>query len=333
MPNEIYPLRLEPLLSPRVWGGDRLHALLGGPTPVPGADPIGESWMVYRDNVVLNGRWAGETLATVAARLGSRLLGIDSVARYGDEVPLLTKFIDAAAPLSVQVHPDDAYARVHERSFGKSEAWYVLQADADAAVLWGFRQDETPATIQRAVAEGSLEQRMNRVPVAAGDVIYNPAGTVHAILAGILVFEVQQSSDVTYRLYDYGRLGSDGRPRTLHLERALAVASLKGEERARVEPVQLADGWRRRIACPHFVLDTRELSFSAAEDGSHGVASSTEPGSFQLLQLCRGQATLTWDAGSVALDVGASVVVPAALGAYVLEGDAEVTRCALPLVR
>lgn len=281
MGTELYPLRLEPCLSPRVWGGGRLPAMLGRPLPAAGRgaheEPIGESWMVYQDNLVTNGSYAGLTLGTVAKRRGAALVGDLSAARYGDRVPLLSKLIDAADALSVQVHPDDAYAMEHEREsghLGKSEAWYVLDAAPDAAVLWGFIADETPASIVRAVADGTLETRMNRVPVAPGDVIHNPAGTVHAILGGILLFEIQQSSDLTYRLYDHGRVGADGEPRALHLEQALAVAHLRGGEHARVAPQRLSDGWVRRVLDPHFVLDSCLLGPLGASDAGAGSGSA-----------------------------------------------------------
>ena len=323
--GDIYPLRLAVRYSRRIWGGDRLPALLRVAAEEGGDEPVGEGWLVYAENEVLNGRFAGRTLQGVAETLGVRLVGTASVARYGSKVPLLAKFIDAADRLSVQVHPDDAYALLHEASsghLGKSEAWYVLEAARDAHVLWGFRQDVTPEQVREAVADGSLPELMNRVPVAPGDVIYNPAGTVHAIGSGVLLFEIQQSSDLTYRLFDYLRRDRAGHQRELHLERALQVAVLRADDRARQTPAPLGNGWRRLVGCEHFVMDAVTL------DGAQR-AGRTDPSSVQILVVTRGHATLHCAAGDERLDRGAAVVLPAALGRYRLEGSGEVLRCAV----
>ncbi|HKI58736.1 MAG TPA: type I phosphomannose isomerase catalytic subunit [Trueperaceae bacterium] len=323
--GEIYPLRLDIHYSRRIWGGGRLPGYLGLPETDRGAEPVGEGWLVYADNEVLNGRFAGRSLQAVADGLGVRLVGTASAARYGDKVPLLAKFIDAADRLSVQVHPDDAYALTHEAAsghLGKSEAWYVLEAARDAHVLWGFREDVDRDTVRAAVSDGTLPALMNRVPVTAGDVIYNPAGTVHAIGAGILLFEIQQSSDLTYRLYDYQRRDAAGRTRELHLEPALEVAALLGGDEARQEAVPLAGGWRRLVGCPHFVMDAVPL-------GDGDTHSRTDPSSLQILVLTHGRATLTWAHGEEALARGATLVLPASLGRYRLEGHGEALRCAV----
>jgi len=323
--GDIYPLRLDIRYSRRLWGGDRLPEFLALPATEPGAEPVGEGWLVYAENEVLNGRFAGRSLQAVAAALGVRLLGTASVARYGDKVPLLAKFIDAADRLSVQVHPDDAYALTHEAAtghLGKSEAWYVLEAAPGAHVLWGFREDVDAERLRAAVLDGSLPALMNRVPVAPGTVIYNPAGTVHAIGEGILLFEIQQSSDLTYRLFDYQRRDRAGRQRALQLDRALQVASLAGGDRARCAPSPLAEGWRRLVGCEHFVMDAIDL------DGGER-AGRTDPSSLQILVLTRGEAALRWASGEERLKRGAAVVLPASLGRYRLEGEGEALRCAV----
>jgi mannose-6-phosphate isomerase len=323
--GDIYPLRLDIRYSRRLWGGDRLPEFLALPAAEPGAEPVGEGWLVYADNEVLNGRFAGRSLQDVAASLGVRLLGTASVARYGEKVPLLAKFIDAAERLSVQVHPDDAFALTHEAAtghLGKSEAWYVLEAAPDAHVLWGFREDVNAEQVRAAVLDGSLPGLMNRVPVAPGAVIYNPAGTVHAIGEGILLFEIQQTSDLTYRLFDYLRRDAAGRQRELHLERALEVASLEGGNRALCAPSTLREGWRRLVACEHFVMDAVDL------DGTER-AGRTDPSSLQILVVTRGNAALHWTSGTERLERGAAVVLPASLGRYRLEGEGEALRCAV----
>jgi len=226
--HDLYPLELDRFLNPRLWGGERLVSFLGLSQPEEG-EPLGESWQVYGDNRILNGPLQGRTLAEVTAEAGAALIGTVASERYGDTFPLLAKFIDAADKLSIQVHPDDAY--VHEREaesgfHGKSEAWLILEAAPDASIVWGFRDALTPDEVKAAAREGRLERHLNVVPVKAGDVIYNPAGTVHAIGGGIFLFEIQQASDLTYRLYDYDRKDARGQPRDLHLDKALEVGDL-----------------------------------------------------------------------------------------------------------
>ncbi len=314
--SDIYPLALDVRFSRRIWGGGRLPGYLGTEEPPADGDPIGEGWLVYEDNEVLNGRFAGRRLRDVAHDLGVRLVGTASAARYGARVPLLAKFIDAAERLSVQVHPDDAYALTHEAAsghLGKSEAWYVLEAAEGAHVLWGFREDVDESRVRAAVMNGTLPELMNRVEVGPGDVIYNPAGTVHAIGAGILLFEIQQSSDLTYRLYDYQRRDASGRQRELHLEPALRVAALAGGAGARSTGFELGPGRRRLLSCPHFVMDALDLALAA--DGR------TDPTSLQIVCVIQGTARLRWSGGEERLAKGGTRVLPAALGRYRLEGE------------
>ncbi|NLG09458.1 MAG: mannose-6-phosphate isomerase [Deinococcales bacterium] len=330
---DLYPLRPEPRLHRRVWGGDRLPALHRGDPPRlgPEGEPVGESWLAGDDNVVLNGAHAGRTLAELARALGAALVGGAAVARYGARLPLLAKLLDAAADLSVQVHPDDAYALSEEAAsghLGKAEAWYVLAAEPGASVLWGFARDVSREEVACAAADGTLPALMNRVPVAPGTVVVNPAGTVHAVGAGVRLYEIQQASDLTYRLYDHGRRGADGRPRTLHLERGLAVADLRGAAWAPPEPRVLGGGWQRLVARPEFVLDRAELAGAA-------VAGRPDPASLQLVTLTRGRARLApaepeaaWE--PLALAAGDTVLLPAGLaGGYLLEGSGEALRSAM----
>ncbi len=212
-------LRLKPRLVPRVWGGRRLAERFGA----RGSEPIGEAWMVYDENEVLEGPFAGRRLREALPELGAGFLGKRAVERYGLELPLLVKLLDTAAWLSVQVHPDDAYAHRVEADtgfHGKNEAWVVLDADPGAQIVYGVKRPVTREELAAAARDGSILELLNFVPVAPGDAIFVPAGTIHALGPGLLVYEVQQRSDLTYRLYDYGR------GRRLHLEKALDVARL-----------------------------------------------------------------------------------------------------------
>lgn len=321
---KLYPLELERFLSPRLWGGDRLVSYLGIADPAE-EEPLGESWQVYSGCRILNGPLQGRTLAEVSREHGAALLGTAPAARYGDTFPLLAKFIDAGEALSIQVHPDDAYAKGHEADtgfLGKSEAWYILEAAPGAEVIWGFKDALTPEEVRRAVQEERLEAHLNHVPVRAGEVVYNPAGTVHAIGAGIFLFEIQQSSDLTYRLYDYGRRGADGRPRELHLDRALEVADLTPGERAKVPPRELEAGKVELLGTEHFVLERWDVSGTQQE--------ATSEASVELLTVLSGELDLHAASSHVRLSQGRSVVLPAALGAYTLRGDGTLLRAFVP---
>lgn len=324
-----YPLLLRPRLYRRLWGGTRLAARLHEPgleVSGPEHEPVGEAWLMDGASEVMNGTYRGVTLGALAELAGAELIGAAAFARYGATVPLLAKFLDAAQDLSVQVHPDDAYAlREHPGSghLGKAEAWYVLDAAPGAEVLWGFAHAVTGDAVRQAVAAGNLENLMHHVPVAPGSVIVNPAGTVHAVGAGCILFEIQQASDLTYRLYDYGRLGADGAPRTLHLDRALAVADLSGAARPDPQPTLLPDGWTRVVTEPEFTLDY--LSCTAAQPGD----GACDRRSFQVLVAVRGDLELRCNGASLLMPAGATAVLPASMGRYELHGTGEALRSAV----
>ncbi len=319
-----YPLYLERSLSRRLWGGTRLQGFLGL-EPAGAGDPWGESWQVWGGNRILNGPLAGRTLQDAATEFGVSLLGTVPVAQYGDRFPLLAKFIDAAQDLSLQVHPDDDYARRHHAGsgdLGKAEAWLILAADPGAAVHWGFRQDVAQDQVRQAIADGTLADLLNRVPVKPGDVVYNPAGTVHAIGGGILLFEIQQASDITYRLYDFGRRDSQGNLRELHVDAALDVADLRGGESALVKREPVADGEVQLVSSEHFVM-------TALIPGRARVL-RTGTGSLELLTAVDGPAGLALGGEKWELPAGTSLVLPAVEAEYSLSGNGRLIRCFVP---
>lgn len=322
--TKLYPLELDRFLSPRLWGGERLISFLDLSKP-KGDEPLGESWQIYGGNRVLNGPLQGKTLDEVTAEAGAALIGTAPSERYGDTFPLLAKFIDAADKLSIQVHPDDAYAHEHEAAsgfHGKSEAWLILEAEADAHIIWGFRDALTPDEVKAAALDERLEPHLNVVPVKAGDVVYNPAGTVHAIGAGILLFEIQQASDLTYRLYDYGRKDSKGQPRDLHLDKALEVADLTPGEHARVTPTPLGEGKTELLKTEFFAFERWDVAGRLSE--------TTRPTSADLLTVLSGELTLRAGDTELTLSQGGSCVLPAALGTYSLTGEGALLRCYIP---
>lgn len=248
------PFRLLPIFQKRVWGTRDLKPWFQH-TPV--VAPVGEVWFTSNENQTD----VGPTLGELIAKHPQEILGNSLHPADQTLCPLLVKFLFTSEKLSVQVHPDDEYARKHHNSFGKSESWYVLQADPGAVVAAGFREALTPEALQAAALSGEIENLLEWHPVAAGDTIFTPAGTVHAIGSGLQICEIQQNSDITYRLYDYGR------PRELHLEHACNVSRFLPHP-GKLPPVHLA-AWRDQlITCPYFNLERLRLNGRLQFNGS-----------------------------------------------------------------
>ncbi len=247
--NAVYPMLLAPQGKDYLWGGARLRTQFGKEIDM---DPLAETWecSVHPDgpSVVRNGCFAGKTLKEVLD-LHPEFLG--TKADPGEGLPILVKFIDAAKDLSIQVHPDDAYARRFEGSRGKTEMWYVLDAAEGAELVLGFEHPVNEKIIREAQAAGDFRRHLHYVPVKKGDTFYIPPGTVHAIGAGILLVEIQESSNLTYRVYDYDRVGPNGKKRALHLEKAFQVMNMRpaaaGGRASRF--VRYEPGCSREIVC------------------------------------------------------------------------------------
>jgi len=309
------PLKLRASLHETIWGGRRL-ATLAGKTLPPDA-LIGESWETANDAVVETPPFARHTLAELVLRYGPALIGTRAVEIYGRRFPLLTKFIDAQQWLSVQVHPEDDYAAAHEGGkLGKTETWYILHAEPGSQIVYGFTRAVTRDEVRRAIAETQLESLLNTVEVRAGDVVFVPAGTVHAIGAGVALYELQEYSDVTYRLYDYGRLQANGQPRELHVDRALDVLRTEPPTTVQLTPQPTeplgANGTQRTlVACPYFVEEELRL------DGEAQL--TVAPTSCQILTLLDGACEVAGSVGeAITLAHGDTAVLPATLGAATL---------------
>lgn len=311
-----YPLLLEPVFDPKIWGGRRLETVLG--KALPNAEPIGEALESGDDAGVANGRFAGRTLGDLiecdaGALLGTR--GLEASAPFGT-FPLLVKFIDAADVLSLQLHPDsEAAAALGKR--GKTEAWYIVRSEPGAALITGMSCKAEVDEVRQRIGDGTFEELLERRVVQLDDSLIVPAGTMHAIGAGVLLYEVQENSDITYRLYDWGRVDSQGRPRELHLEHALN--SLRHDRHAVVTQPLARDDWREVLAaCRYFVLERWRI------DGARRV-SSTGNTSFRLLSCIAGEATiLAGDAAPLTLPLGCTVLLPADLPEVALDGRATV---------
>lgn len=264
---ELYPMTFAPVLKDYIWGGRRL-AQLGRPLP-PGI--IAESWEIaaHEDGVtaVTNGRYAGHLLTEVLAELGLDLIGTNCAwAQVRGKFPLLIKLLDANQQLSVQVHPDDEYALAHEgNELGKTEMWVVLDARPGAQVLLGVKAGTTPELFRQGIEEGKLEPYLHYVPVRPGDHICVPAGTLHAIMDGILIAEIQQNSNTTYRVYDWNRVGADGKARPLHIDKALDVINFNQVEPT-LYPAELlggVNGLSRSLLCRNRYFVTERVEMAA----------------------------------------------------------------------
>ena len=257
----LYPFLFHPNLHTVVWGGHRLQVYKGLQST---DEPIGESWEVSAvpssTSIISNGSFAGRDIISVISEYPEDILGKAVNEKYHGQLPLLVKFIDAERDLSIQVHPNDEMAQREHGKMGKSEMWYVIKADAGSHLYAGFKQEITPEEYQQRIADGTIIEVLADHQVKAGDVFYLPAGRIHAICGGILLAEVQQSSDVTYRIYDYNRPGMDGKPRQLHTELAAQALDYHVEENYRTEYVDNTNKAIQIIDSPYFDVRVMEIS-------------------------------------------------------------------------
>ena len=257
----LYPFLFHPNLHTVVWGGHRLQVYKGLQST---DEPIGESWEVSAvpssTSIISNGSFAGRDIISVISEYPEDILGKAVNKKYHGQLPLLVKFIDAERDLSIQVHPNDEMAQREHGKMGKSEMWYVIKADEGSHLYAGFKQEITSEEYQQRIADGTIIEVLADHQVKAGDVFYLPAGRIHAICGGILLAEVQQSSDVTYRIYDYNRPGMDGRPRQLHTELAAQALDYHVEENYRTEYVDNPNKAIQIIDSPYFDVRVMEIS-------------------------------------------------------------------------
>lgn len=257
----LYPLKFKPIFKERIWGGNKLKSYLN--KIVDANLNIGESWEISAINgelsVVENGEYAGMNIVELISEFKAQLLGKKVYEKHGLEFPILAKFIDANDKLSVQVHPNDSTAKLRHNSSGKTEMWYVLDAMEDAELILGFNSKTTTEIVNKSIAEVTLENLLKKERVKKGDVFFIPAGCVHSIGKGILIAEIQQSSDITYRLYDYNRKDEYGNSRELHVHLAEDVMNLEGNDSCKVEYVTDRTGIINVVKCKYFTTNIIKL--------------------------------------------------------------------------
>ena len=286
------PLKFHPILKQTLWGGERI---IPYKELASGLSRVGESWelsgMPGSESVVAEGPWAGSTLSELIGRFGAELLGKANYARFGQEFPLLVKFIDAREDLSIQVHPDDELARKRHGKSGKCEMWYVLEAEPGASLLTGFSRPIAPAEYERRVADNTLTDVLNRQAIASGDVFYLPAGRVHSIGKGSFIVEIQQSSDSTYRIYDFDRRDAAGNSRELHTELAREAIDFESSENSRITYAPENNQEVRLVTTPYFTTSLYTLTARTRCDWS-----ATD--SFVAIVLLQGSGSLTDNEGN-----------------------------------
>ncbi len=294
--------QLIPACKDYIWGGQRLKTDFGIQS---GLNPLSEAWVLscHPDgpSVLADGPDRGMTLRAWLDKAGKEALG--TACEAFEDFPMLIKLIDAKKDLSIQVHPSDAYALEHEGQYGKTEMWVVLDAEPGASLYYGFDREVSLEEFSSRVSDGTLTEVLRKVPVKPGDVFFIPSGTLHAIGAGLVIAEIQQNSNVTYRVFDYGRLGADGKPRPLHVEKALAVTDRR--------PAPALDFGDHLGDCRYFTTDGHQGDFRGDCDGT----------SFHALLFTDGQGSLTCGGETREVKKGQCWFLPAGSGEYQVTGD------------
>lgn len=318
-----YPLQCKPEFKERVWGGRALEQF-GLELP---EGKIGEGWMIgdhpNGTTTVANGELAGMGLDQIREQYGSEFFGSKGFSEKNGRFPLLIKLLDCQDDLSVQVHPNDHYERLPQGELGKTEMWYILDAKPGAKIIYGLKDGVTREQLAEAIEQNRILDCLNEVTAEAGDSFYIPAGTVHALGAGVLVAEIQQNSDSTYRLYDYDRLGLDGKPRELHIEDSLNVIAYENSGATYMKTNLNASGeWLTLARSPFFVTEKGRV------EGNWSL--QTSPESFVIHIICEGTGSIRWADGELNVKPGECYLLPANLGSYSLEGSMTVLRSYLP---
>jgi mannose-6-phosphate isomerase len=316
MSLQLYPLQFEPILKDRIWGGEKLKTVLNKPIT---SKITGESWelsTVEGDvSVVANGSLKGKALTAIIEELPNEILGAKVYERFGKQFPLLFKYLDAREDLSIQVHPNDELAKKRHSSLGKTEMWYVMQADTDARIIVGFKEDSSKEEYLENLNNNSLVSILDDVKVKSGDVFFLETGTVHAIGAGLVVAEIQQTSDITYRLYDFDRVDAQGNKRELHVDLALdainynKVDTYKKYDKKPNESNVVVD-------CSYFTTNFIPL------DGQVEVSKNGE--TFTVYMCIEGAFEIEYNGNKSTYIKGDTVLIPAAMNEFILNGKASI---------
>lgn len=305
---DLYPLKFHPIFKAKIWGGHKIRNILGkdyGDLP-----NCGETWEIsgVHDNisVVANGELEGDSLVALIDSYRDQLVGKKVYEKFGNKFPLLIKFIDANADLSIQVHPDDKLAKIRHNSFGKTEMWYVFQADENASLISGFNQQIDKANYLKKFNAGELTDILNREDVQEDDAFFIPAGRVHTIGKGLLLAEIQQTSDITYRIYDFDRVDDQGNSRELHVEEALDAIDYNYYQDYKVKYNNQINQSVKLASCEYFTTNKLMVNQTIERDYSH-------IDSFIIYICVDGKLTIEYGKGNVAMRKGDAILLPANL--------------------
>lgn len=314
--NSLYPLKFRTIFKDKIWGGQKIKQVLNKDfSPLPNC---GETWELSgvpgNISVVNNGALAGKDLSDLISTYKSKLLGKQVYEKYGEQFPLLVKFIDANEDLSIQVHPNDELAKERHNSFGKTEMWYILQADEDASLITGFNQPVDKDKYVQKFEAGKLTEILNRETVQAEDLFFIPAGRVHTIGKGILLAEIQQTSDVTYRIYDFDRVDDKGQKRELHVEEALDAIDYNFYDEYKTSYEKRINAPVEMVSCPYFT--TNRLHFSQSTKRNY-----YDIDSFIIYVCYEGSVEVDYEAGGVTLKAGEVALLPATIKEVALQTE------------
>ncbi|MGI9551795.1 MAG: type I phosphomannose isomerase catalytic subunit [Aurantibacter sp.] len=301
----MYPLKFHPILKERLWGGRRLKDVLGKEIP---NEHTGESWEISAVDgdvsIVSNGKLSGTTLQELIDRHPEDLLGKSVIESFGNDFPILIKFIDAKLDLSIQLHPNDELAKARHNSFGKTEMWYIIDADDDANLIVGFNRNVSKEEYAKSLKDGRLPELLNYEKVKTGDTFFINTGKIHAIGAGVLLAEIQQTSDITYRVFDFNRRDKNGNLRELHTEQALQAIDYKKKDDFKIDYSTERDRMNEMVECPYFTTKFLHLS----KDFEQNVSARN---SFTIYMCVGGLASIENENGVEALKKGETLLVPA----------------------
>ncbi len=316
MHKHIYPLQFKPIFKEKIWGGEKLKTLFNKEIV---SKTIGESWEISTVegdvSVVSNGYFKGKLLTELIELYPSEILGTSVYKRFGKQFPLLFKFLDAQEDLSIQVHPSDELAKERHNSFGKTEMWYIMQADKNARITVGFKENSTKEEYLQNLESKRLYTVLNEIEVIEGDVFFIETGTVHSIGAGIVIAEIQQTSDVTYRIYDFDRMDENGNKRDLHIDLALDAINYQKLQTQKIyfkEPNQTNE----IVDCPYFTTN-----FILLTDALTMQKAGT---SFTTYMCVEGEFNIKFNGLVYNYKKGDTVLIPAALTEFILSGNASI---------
>ena len=305
----LYPLKFDPILKDKIWGGQKLKTLLNKEGNLPN---VGESWEISDvegdTSIVSNGNLKGQSLKELLEVYKADLIGEKNYKIFGNKFPLLIKFIDAKEDLSIQLHPNDELAAKRHNSFGKTEMWYVMQADADANLIVGFNQDMTPETYLNHLENKTLTEILNFDKVKAGDTYFIEVGRVHAIGAGVLLAEIQQTSDITYRVYDWDRVDDEGNERELHNDLAIDAFNFEMKNDFRVDYDTNENTSNQMVSCRYFTTSFLHVTES--------ILKLNTKDSFFIYMCVEGEAMIETEYASEFIKQGETILIPAAIETY-----------------